>query len=268
MLFSRFHAEGSDPEQPVLVFLHGLLGNGDDWRSCTAYLQTHTCVAVDLPGHGQSHGVWCGSFDEAVLQVRETLLAGNLSGRPVVLVGYSLGGRIAMHGVANGLFAPLDIRGLVVEGGHFGLASAGCRALRWRHDQRWARRFRREPVSTVLKDWYQQPVFTSLQATQKQHLVIQRSENRGDSVAHMLLATSLARQDDLLALLKTQPVPVHYLFGAQDRKFTRLALESGLPSTRIPEAGHNAHHEQPQVFARVLRDLIDRRILLPQSEQA
>ncbi|KDM93353.1 2-succinyl-6-hydroxy-2,4-cyclohexadiene-1-carboxylate synthase [Photobacterium galatheae] len=266
MLYSRFHAFGEDMEQPVLVFLHGLLGNSDDWRACTGDLQAQTCFTLDLPGHGQSRDVRCASFDETVWQVKETLIANHLSNRPVVLVGYSLGGRIAMHGVANRLFAPLDIRGLVVEGGHFGLISATDRALRWRHDQRWARRFRREPITAVLNDWYQQPVFASLNEAQTQHLVTRRSENSGDCVAHMLLATSLARQDALLALLKAQPVPVHYLFGAQDSKFSRLALESGFPSTRISKAGHNAHQDQPQVVARVLREQVLRQISLRQSE--
>lgn len=55
---------------PVCVFLHGFLGDKEDWQPIMRALAlTHRCVALDLPGHGKtqvtSTGVPCqnGSFD-------------------------------------------------------------------------------------------------------------------------------------------------------------------------------------------------------------
>ncbi|SUG46763.1 acyl-CoA thioester hydrolase YfbB [Salmonella enterica subsp. arizonae] len=82
--------------------------------------------------------------------------------------------------------------GLVVEGGHPGLQNEQARAERRLSDGRWAERFRREPLSTVFHDWYQQSVFTSLTAQQRQALTALRSQNNGETLAAMLEATSLA----------------------------------------------------------------------------
>ncbi|MCG2838737.1 2-succinyl-6-hydroxy-2,4-cyclohexadiene-1-carboxylate synthase [Photobacterium sp. WH77] len=253
MLCSRFLTRSDQPDRPVLVFLHGLLGSGADWLDCAQWLQAYPCIGLDLPGHGGSRAVVCHSLDEAAGQVRDTLIQHQLAARPLVLAGYSLGARIAMHGVANGLFAPLNIRLLAVEGGHFGLTSKQEQMVRWRQDCRWARRFRREPVGTVLADWYQQPVFASLNHVQKQSMLNCRSDNLGAGVAAMLLATSLARQAYLADALKSQHVPLHYFYGGHDSKFSRMANDSRVPASCIADAGHNAHKEQPQAFAMALR---------------
>ncbi|MCV5943386.1 alpha/beta fold hydrolase, partial [Escherichia coli] len=39
---------------PTLVFLHGLLGSGEDWQACINALPEYERVTVDLPGHGHS----------------------------------------------------------------------------------------------------------------------------------------------------------------------------------------------------------------------
>ncbi|MDO6707196.1 2-succinyl-6-hydroxy-2,4-cyclohexadiene-1-carboxylate synthase [Photobacterium sp. 1_MG-2023] len=255
MLFSRTLSVHEGTTRPVLVFLHGLLGSGEDWRTCVRSLSDFRCIALDLPGHGQSVAVDCDSLDQAATQVADTLSARLPPGQPLVLVGYSLGGRIAMHGLAAGLFGPLPIQQLVIEGGHVGLASASEKQQRWRHDARWARRFRREPLSDVLQDWYQQPVFASLDPTQRQHMADIRRQNDGAAVARMLLATSLARQEPLRQALHIQPVPVHYICGARDRKFSRLAFETAFPVTQIAGAGHNTHQARPAAFARTVAQL-------------
>lgn len=42
-------------DKPTLVFLHGLLGSGRDWRLVIDQLASqYFCLTVDLPGHGQS----------------------------------------------------------------------------------------------------------------------------------------------------------------------------------------------------------------------
>ena len=69
--------------------------------------------------------------------------------------------------------------GLVVEGGHPGLGDDNQRRLRRRSDAAWAERFRREPLTQVFADWYQQPVFASLDAAQRASLVALRSRNNG-----------------------------------------------------------------------------------------
>ncbi len=41
--------------KPVILFLHGFLGSGDDYREiCTELKDKFCCLTVDLPGHGKT----------------------------------------------------------------------------------------------------------------------------------------------------------------------------------------------------------------------
>lgn len=79
-----------------LLFLHGLGLNKNFWASAIEQLSsTHRCLAVDLPGHGQSLDVICnGSMSVYAWHVRETIEKLHL--QDVTLVGHSMGGQIAM----------------------------------------------------------------------------------------------------------------------------------------------------------------------------
>lgn len=263
MLSSRTsfsHRSSCQPraDTPVLVFLHGLLGNTDDWQAVLDALPDYDWIALDLPGHGGSQAQMCDDFATCCQQITAAVLAQVPAQTPIWLVGYSLGGRIAMTGAATHAFAALNVQGLIIEGGNFGLPSAVEREARWQNDHRWAMRFEAEPIEQVLSDWYQQAVFSSLNHEQRQTLIAKRSANLGAAVATMLLSTSLATQPYLLPGLTQLPMPIWYICGAKDEKFRQLAEQSGLNYRQIDDAGHNVHHEQPVAFARIIHDLIPR----------
>lgn len=253
MLSSRTYNQPLQSNKPVLVFLHGLLGSGEDWQQTLTELEGYPTITIDLPGHGLSALQSCCTFKECCDQITDTLLTHLTPEQPIVLVGYSLGARIAMSGVALEFFPSLNIKLLIVEGGNFGLQQESEKQARWKNDQRWANRFREEPIEQVLSDWYQQSVFSSLNHEQRQKLVIKRSANLGSSVANMLEATSLAKQEYLLEQLKCSGGSTYYICGEKDNKFSQLAEQSGLSFSQVASAGHNVHIEQPKAFAEVIK---------------
>nr|WP_321382610.1 2-succinyl-6-hydroxy-2,4-cyclohexadiene-1-carboxylate synthase [uncultured Vibrio sp.] len=242
--------------QPTLVFLHGLLGSGEDWQACLDELSEFDQVTIDLPGHGASQAALCSDLDDCCKSLHSTLSLLFPSHQPLILIGYSMGGRIAMHGLAKNCFSDLNICAAFIEGGNFGLQTESEKRARFENDYRWALRFETEPVEHVLSDWYQQAVFSSLNHEQRQTLIAKRSANLGSAVANMLRATSLAKQSYLLPALQAQPVPVYYLCGAKDTKFCQLAVSSGLTYRQIEGAGHNVHQEQPKQFAIHIKQII------------
>ncbi len=244
-------------DKPVLVFLHGLLGNTKDWQDSLSLLTNNNWLTIDLPGHGRSAQHFCRDFDDCCQQVSHTIVSQLKPHTPVVLVGYSLGGRIAMLGTALNLFSGLNLKGIVIEGGNFGLNSQQDKETRWENDHRWAQRFRNEPIEQVLSDWYQQAVFSSLNDEQRQTLITKRSANLGGNIANMLLSTSLAHQPYLLPALQRLSLPMHYVCGAKDNKFRQLAEQSGLNYSQINGAGHNVHKEQPIAFVDTIQRFID-----------
>ena len=236
---------------PWLVFLHGFSGDSREWQTVGAAFSAYPQLYIDLPGHGGSREVRVGGFAEVSLRLEKTLAHYHV--RDYWLIGYSLGGRIAMF------FASQPRRGqcgLVVEGGHPGLQDAHQRRQRACSDAAWAERFRREPLAQVFADWYQQPVFAGLSTAQREALVALRSHNCGTSLAAMLEATSLAVQPDLRAQLRARRYPFHYLCGERDAKFRAIARDVAATTHIIHHAGHNAHRENPAAVVSCLAQFL------------
>lgn len=236
-----------------LVLLHGLLGDRHDWRPLLAHLPGVDALALDLPGHGREAARPLHRLADFPAWLSARLQAEGI--RRYHLLGYSLGGRLALYHAAAG--AP-GLLSLILEGAHPGLVSQAERRERARQDALWARRFYREPLATVLADWYRQPVFAELSDAQRMQLIAARRQNDGRRLARTYCATSLARQPDLAPWLAGTRLPLAYLYGQQDGKFaaiaTRLAaLQPQLSRQAVPDAGHNAHRGNPEFVARWLQ---------------
>lgn len=259
------HSQGPSPR---LVLLHGLLGSAQDWQPLLQALPAclrQQALALDLPGHSPAAGP-AVDFAHWPAWLDQRLKAHQVG--DFILLGYSLGGRLALHYSATvhattSYSATTDaatsadqprLRGLIVESGHPGLEGIDERRLRAQHDARWVRRFWREPFTEVLADWYQQPVFAEQDALQRQQLIALRSAQDGRAIARMLAATSLARQPDHRAWLATSVLPTLWFSGARDQKFSALACQLArdcprLAADQIAHAGHNVHRDAPEAMA-------------------
>jgi pimeloyl-ACP methyl ester carboxylesterase len=96
---------------PTVLFVHGLDSNADVWTPVIELLNDHKCVAIDLPGHGDSpiSDDPAAYEREALLNELDQVLAELDS--PVVLVGHSLGGYL---GMAHALTRPGALAALVL----------------------------------------------------------------------------------------------------------------------------------------------------------
>ncbi len=84
---------------PLVVFCHGLLGQGRNFAQVAKHLGLNGArtILLDMPNHGRS--LWTEHFDyrEHADIVAEWLRsAPEVDGEPVTLVGHSMGGKIAM----------------------------------------------------------------------------------------------------------------------------------------------------------------------------
>ena len=89
--------------RPLLVFLHGWLLSGRLWQPLVKELEPQwDCWAPDLPGFGdrprpRQLQPTLTSFGRWLAQEAQ----GRAAGRPLVLIGHSLGGSVALHGAAG-----------------------------------------------------------------------------------------------------------------------------------------------------------------------
>ncbi|MGC6247019.1 2-succinyl-6-hydroxy-2,4-cyclohexadiene-1-carboxylate synthase [Bisgaard Taxon 45] len=241
---------------PVLVFLHGLLGSKEDWQKVIENLPHFSCLTLDLPFHHTVQQICVSDFEQTCAYLDQQLQ--QLGDQPYYLVGYSLGGRIALYYAFAYLAktkAKAHLQGLILEGANLGLQRDEEKRMRWRQDLAWATRFSSAPLASVLEDWYQQPVFSHLTPQARQDLIQKRAIHRGEHIANMLLATSLAKQPDFRPYLASATLPINYFCGEKDHKFKQMAEQANLLLRVIPEAGHNAHVEQPILFANNIKAL-------------
>ncbi len=233
--------------------LHGFMGTGKDWVEVARHLQpAFQCLTPDLPGHdGSAMGLGASkdpfaAYSERLWQGLEPLLPPRFA-----LVGYSLGGRLALDLACR---HPERIRALVLEAAHPGLGHVAERQERAASDADWARRFEQEPWPQVLQDWYRQPVFASLSNEQRRAFIRRRSTQVPGLLSEVLRATSLARQPNRWRDLPRLTMPLGFIVGRLDAKFCavgdRLAgLAPNLTLVKLDGLGHNCHALAPEAVA-------------------
>ena len=324
--------EGGALSAPI-VLVHGFAQQASTWDKVALSLSRAgvECFAFELAGHGKSARPTVGdvpgreAFDldfqaQALLAFCEVVT--HVAGRLPVLVGYSMGGRVALQTaclVADDLrdggqidrislrssaaFAPcgrsgrLDVAGggqrdtaatsaddaarmsaavpfsaLVFESAGLGpVDNAAREALRERNFA-WAARVRDEGVSAFMDWWAGLPLFESqrnLDDDQRERLRAGRLANDAESLAlsfERAGAHAMPSQGEsirALCELAAKGIPVSYLAGELDAKYCKVASTlqaeyQGAVSCRVaPAAGHNIHLEQPEVFASILKEVVE-----------
>lgn len=241
---------------PTLIFLHGFLGNSKDWQETIDLVkEDFNCISIDLPGHGESVAVsspLSDGFNHCHQLIKNTI--DDLNIEQYILVGYSLGGRIALDYARTQQDPRLSM--LVLESSHIGLSRSHDKERRFVEDHIWAQAFATQGILETLFDWYEQDIFSDLSDHKKERFISKRADNYGVPLANMLLATSLAKQEFALPFLQSTTLPIHYCVGSRDKKFKGVAQQlEGLNSIKVTEftkSGHNIHQESVQLFAEFL----------------
>lgn len=95
----RLHSQQAG-NGPILVMLHGLFGDLDNFRSVSLHMERSLSILrLDLPGHGKSPTLPSLSIESMADQVLNELAA--LGIREYSLLGHSLGGKVAMAVAAS-----------------------------------------------------------------------------------------------------------------------------------------------------------------------
>lgn len=90
------HVHRYGPLGPVRVLaIHGLTGHGQRWRHLAGHLPGITVAAPDVLGHGRSSWAAPWTIDANVAAL--SALLDDRADAPVVVVGHSFGGALAMH---------------------------------------------------------------------------------------------------------------------------------------------------------------------------
>ncbi|MFN8053377.1 MAG: alpha/beta fold hydrolase [Acidimicrobiales bacterium] len=238
-------ADTPDDAMPV-VLLHGFGQTGRCWGPLAPALATdHEVTALDLPGHGAAGAI------RADLWTTADLVADAIEpDRPAALVGYSMGGRVALH-VA--LAHPRSVRALVLVSATGGIDDDGERDARRAADDALAARVETIGVDAFVGEWLALPLFAGLPPEGR--FEDERRSNSAAGLASSLRLAGTGTQEPLWDRLGELTMPVLIIAGQDDTKFAalaeRLAAGIGAQATLaiVGGSGHTVHLEQPLLTA-------------------
>lgn len=241
---------------PPLLLLHGFTGSGATWRTFAPLLGAHRqLIAPDFLGHGQSDSPADPERYRMERCVEDLVaLLGALGLKRADVLGYSMGGRVALHLAAH---APQRVGALVLESATPGLADPAERLARAQADTRLAANIERDGLVAFVDYWEALPLFASQAALPEEVRLAQRRQRLASNpvgLANSLRGMGAGRQEPLWHRLPSLRLPTLLLAGALDSKFADLARQMAnlLPAAQLAivrHAGHAPHLERPEVFA-------------------
>ncbi len=233
---------------PTVALLHGFTQNTDCWGPFADELaEGHPLIALDAPGHGRS------THDDADLWRTADLVAATLATSapdPPVVIGYSMGGRTALH---LALAHPSSVVGLVLIGATAGIDDDSDRETRRIADQNLATRIETEPLPEFIDAWLDSPLFAGLD--RRAACREARLANRPAGLAASLRHCGTGAQEPLWERLVEIEVPVLLITGRDDTKFRALAermagaMTATSVRTTVIDGTHAVHLEQPTATA-------------------
>src|SRR3970282_2199292 len=231
-----------------LVLLHGFTGSITSWKPhIPIFEKRFQTIAVDLLGHGSSDSP-ADPMRYRMERCVEDLISifEPLGLEQVGLLGYSMGGRVALHVAAA---HPDRVHVLVLESASPGLAGLFERQARMARGG--------GPADSIAGDGE-----ARLPESVRVGLRAQRMQNNPRGLANSLHGLGTGAQTALWGRLREIRVPTLLIPGVLDQKFTAIAraMAGALPNARlalVPDAGHTVHLEQPEVFDKMVMDFLE-----------
>jgi 2-succinyl-6-hydroxy-2,4-cyclohexadiene-1-carboxylate synthase len=232
-----------------LVLLHGFTQTGRSWQPVRRALAArYRAIAPDLPGHGEFGGRRPASFAACDAYIRV------LGSERFTLVGYSMGGRIALHAA---LSLGTRLERLVLIGASPGLADREERAARAADDAALADRIEAIGIEAFVREWGAQALFADMPRGVAELADEDRLRNTAPGLAAALRGLGTGVMPPLWDRLESLTVPVDLVVGERDEKFRAIAerMAAALPSARVhvvSGAGHAVPLESPDALVELL----------------
>jgi 2-succinyl-6-hydroxy-2,4-cyclohexadiene-1-carboxylate synthase len=238
-----------------VFFIHGFTGCAADWASVVSLLNNNfNYYLVDLVGHGKSDSPeekQHYSINSIVNQLKEVMLS--FPSNKIVLVGYSMGGRIALNFAMDNTSL---LKGLILESSSAGIREENLRIERIQQDEKLAEFIENNPIDKFIDYWMNIDLFKTQRRLPNEMLSQIRDrklENNKVGLANTLRYSGTGIMKPLYGNLKDIPFRTLLLSGELDARYTDINSEMVKLFTEaehkiIKNAGHNTHLEEPLRF--------------------
>lgn len=233
----------------TVALLHGFTHTGASWEPVLAALGTrYRALAPDIWGHGSASGLSPVTLDAVIGDLDE------LTPSSFTLVGYSMGGRIALHAA---LALGDRVKSLVLIGASPGIADPARRAARRAEDERLADEIERTSIDRFAQRWAQAPVLAGQPPAVAAAVHADRLRSTPAGLARALRGLGTGALPSLWDRLTELRTPVSLVAGERDLKFRAIAERMSLAVADaslvvVAGAGHAVHLEAPERVAAII----------------
>ena len=241
-----------------LVLLHGFTGRSETWSGIRRALPESVQVfAPNLLGHSPKQLTKEPvTFDEYVDRLAVRMSVSGVE--DAHLVGYSMGGRIALGLL---LQHPSLFSSATLIGAHPGLENSQQRDERSAQEKQWADDLRLNGVEAFIEGWERQPLFESQKKLSVDTLLNQRVlrlSHNSEGLAAAIETLGLSQMPNYGLRAREIKVPVEIMVGELDLKFQNIGerLAGLIPKGElliIQGTGHNVVLEQPDVVVNQIK---------------
>ncbi len=269
------------PNSECMIFLHGFGGLKSDFLDLANHFKDqYQMHAIALTGHAQTSYSEYAQYEDpenngnvdlheykpqreqgflkevdllakAIIQILD-----QSDQKSLILVGYSLGGRLSLHLSLHPLLSQ-RIKAMILMGATPGLKSAELKEQRWYDDLHWINfLIQDDDLGQFFKKWYTQEILVGLSQKRpkffKERTLQQIDDHHPMGLIFALYVFSLANMPSVWDQLAHIQIPTLWLNGEGDRKFCDIAKEAVLlmpfaDMREVKSASHQAFLEEPSL---------------------
>lgn len=242
-----------------ILALHGFSGSGADFHPLAKSDPTKSLWwTPDMPGHGYN-------TQPATLKAvfNELDIIAKQINEPFLLIGYSMGGRLALQYAVK---RAEIIKGIILIGTTPGIIDHNERQQRQERDHKLATRIESIGVPAFIEEWLNTPLIKT-QKNIPDNIRSPMRERRNmlnpRALANNLRGLGTGSLEAVWSKLGKISCPVLVLAGEKDQKFVQIGKEmaKALPNAEycsVPCTGHCAHLENTPFFLAQLENMIEK----------
>lgn len=223
----------------------GFLGRQSDWAGLSREITPIKVIPAALKSPPQTDfWAWAANFNRSIETENKTN----------IILGYSLGGRLAMHALLN---APEKWSAAIFVSCHPGLNCPYEKQQRYAEDCAWGGRFLHENWDSLMHGWNQRGALASSPSISRLEKDYCRKE-----LSRQLKNWSLGSQEELSDRLASLNKPILWMAGEQDTRFAKIVQEMPLAGYHskiwiAPNSGHRLPWDAPKEFAAKVAQFIN-----------
>ncbi|MCR2821762.1 2-succinyl-6-hydroxy-2,4-cyclohexadiene-1-carboxylate synthase [Lederbergia panacisoli] len=257
-----YYYEVSGSGEP-LILLHGFTGDSSTWDSIKSYLiESFKIISIDIIGHGNTASpIESSKYTMEQVTAHICLLMNHLSLDKAHILGYSMGGRLAL---SFSIAFPERVKSLILESASPGLKTDEERSLRIQADDQLCQMIMQQGLKAFVHYWESISLFQtqkSIEESVKLQIRQQRLKNNPIGLVNSLKGMGTGVQPSWWDDLNKIEIPALLLCGEKDPKFCSISKEMKLLMAKselieVDGVGHAIHVEDPRKFGTMVREFL------------